>query len=195
MKLPPILLSSPLQSRIHVIDSRRRSIGEPGHNYRPAGGNRKRNPTFKAVRMGSYGPFVGKYNEGALVTNQHPSAIHINSYSSPADLAYLTDHHQIALEPPLLKSDYKSKISRCRHCRAIGHLITSCYVFHTNGEGIIQDDDPSRRFWCSLVYHFPNDLSPEYKVAASILGNPPIREFCCQSAVLSSKAGDYILDW
>ena len=144
--------------------------------------------------MGSRTPFVGKYDEAVLVTNQHPSVIHINNYLSAANIAYLTDHHQIALEPPLLKSDSKSKISRCRHCRAIGHLITSCYDFHTNGEGIIQDDDPSRRFWCSLVYHFPNDLSPEYTVAASILGNPPIQEFCCQSAVLSFVVGDYILD-
>ena len=95
----------------------------------------------------------------------------------------------------MLKSDSKLIICKCRYCRASGHLITSCYYFHTIGEGIIQDDDPSRRFWCSLVYHFPNNLSPIYAVAASFLENLPIREFCCQSAVSSFVVGDYILDW
>ena len=88
-----------------------------------------------------------------------------------------------------------SKGSSCyiRWCRGEGHTIKSCYDFHTNGEGIVQDDDPSRKNCCSLVYHFPNELSPECTVAAVVLGNPPIQEFCSQSEV-SAGVDDYILD-
>ena len=125
MKLPPPpLLSSPLQSQKFVVDSRMRFIKEPGYKYRPAGRIRKQNPTLRgAISIGPREPFVGRHDEALLVMNQHSSAIHINKNSSPADIATLTNHHQISLEPPLLKSDSKSKISKCRWFCDEGHLI------------------------------------------------------------------------
>ena len=143
--------------------------------------------------MGLHAPFVGHYDESWLVSNQHSLAIHINKNSSTADITTLTDHHLLSHQLPLLRSDSSSKIHRCRYCRELGHTIKSCYDFHTNGEGILQDDHPSRKFYYSTVYHFPNKLSSEYTFAAVVLGKPPIREFCCRSEA-SAGVDDYIMD-
>lgn len=144
--------------------------------------------------MGLRASFVGHYDESWLISNQHSPAIHINKNSSTADITTLTNHHQISQEIPLLKSDSSSKISRCRWCRREGHTIKPCYDFRTNGEGIVQDDHPSKNCFCSPVYHVPNKLCSEYTFAAIVLGKPPIQEFCCQSEVLAG-VNDYIMDW
>ena len=48
-------------------------------------------------------------------------------------------------------------------------------------------------FCCSPVYHFPNELSSEYTVAAVVLEKPPMRKFYCQSE-FSAGVDDYIMD-
>ena len=98
-------------------------------------------------------------------------------------------------QAPVVKLEIKSKIPRCRWCRDLDHNIKSCYYYHTNGEGIIQDDDPSRKFEYSVGYHFPNKPSDEYTSHEAILQRPPIREFVCRSKyTMGTQARDYLMD-
>jgi hypothetical protein len=72
--------------------------------------------------------------------------------------------------------DNKRKRSSCRHCGCEGHYITECESFHTFGQGIVRDDDPSMVGSLYLVYHAPNELSKEYLPFKDELGKPPAVE-------------------
>ena len=150
----------------------------------------------KAVRrMGGRQPFEGTYGEGSIVANLPSSTDLGNQKLSATNMDMFTDHRKFPEQPAVPKSRPNQKISRCRICRKSTHDIKSCHPFHTNGEGIVQDDDPSRKFAVSIVYHFPHEPSVEYASNTKMLANPPRRELCSQSEYSTGReAKDYLLD-
>ena len=139
--------------------------------------------------MGSRGLFAGAYSEGAIVSNRSASANLINQDTA------LTNHNLFPQQLAVLRSFPKSKPLSCRFCRELDHTIKSCYELHTNGEGILQDDDVSKKIKYSIVYRFPHKPSVEYTLYAVVLRKLPIREFCCQLEVSTgTQAKDYLMD-
>ena len=106
-----------------------------------------------------------------------------------------TKHPTFQDLPAVDDSPAKQRICRCRFCQELYHNIKSCYPFHTNGEGIVQDDDPTRKFGHSTVYHFPHKPADKYEGNSEMLEHPLRRELCSQSEYSTSrKAKDYLLD-
>ena len=139
--------------------------------------------------------FEGVYNEGTIVSNRRSSIDLGNQKPTITDMDQYTDHTKFPEQAPVPISPAIQRICKCRFCREPGHDIKSCHPFHTNGEGIVQDDDPSRKFGHSIVYHFPHIPSDEYAGNTKMLAQPPRRELCSHSEYSTSrKAKDYLLD-
>ena len=145
--------------------------------------------------MGRRLPFEGRYNEGTMVSNRPSSTNLDNQKPSATNMAVYTDHTLFPHQPAVPKSRARPKTSKCRFCQKPNHDIKSCHPFHTNGEGIVQDDDSSRKFGYSIVYYFLHKPRVKYTANAAMLANPPRRELCCQSEYSTgTQAKDYLLD-
>ena len=86
-------------------------------------------------------------------------------------------HHLLPDQPQVPRSDQITKLHRCRFCCQLGHIIKSCYNFHTNGDRLLQNDHENRKCCYSTEYHFPNPPSNEYPAAANILQKQPVHKF------------------
>ena len=139
--------------------------------------------------------FAGTHNEGAIISNQCSTTDLSNRKPTTDDMDDYTNHYTFQDLLVVDDSASEQRIRTCRFCREPYHDIKSCYSFHTHGEGIVQDDDPTRKFGHSVVYHFPHKPANEYKGNKEMLKHPPRRELCSQSEYSTSrKAKDYLLD-
>ena len=193
VRQPPLVRPAPLQNKKFYIQQRILSLGEP-RLY----GSRKRQ---KLDARGSYGnrmggrQFVGTRNEGAIISNQCSTTDLSNRKPTTADMDDYTNHYTFQDLPVVDDSASEPRIRTCRFCQERYHDIKSCCTFHTNGEGIVQDDDPTRKFGYSVVYHFPNKPAIEYEGNREMLKHPPRRELCSRTEYSTRrKAKDYLLD-
>ena len=104
--------------------------------------------------MGRRLQFKGRFDEGTITSNQPSSTNLGNQKASATNMAVYTDHTLFSHQSAVSKSCAKRKISKCRFCQKPNHDIKSCHPFHTNGEGIVQDDDSTRKFGYSIMYFF-----------------------------------------
>ena len=195
MRKPSLFWPAPLQNNFFYIQQRILSIGENRQNGSQDRKRQKLDAGGKYKnRMGGR-QFAGTHNEGAIISNQSSTTDLRNREPTTDDMNDYTNHYEFNKLAVVDTTPPDPRIRSCRFCQELHHDIKSCYQFHTNGEGIVQDDDPSRKFCHSIVYHFPNEPANEYEGNLEMLKRPPRRELCSQTEYSTSrKAKDYLLD-